>query len=169
MIDHAATRKGAAGLLSTVGLRLDPGTLVGQLSPGQKQLVEIARSLSLTARFLIMDEPTSSLTQKETDQLEAVVRELTSNGVCVIYITHRLAEVRRMADRVVGLRDGKNAGSLDRNQISHDSLIKLMVGREIKPPSHSDQVVTSSKAVLRLEDLRYAQSPLPGIFLAEIG
>ena len=165
LIDHAATRKGAAGLLSTVGLRLDPGTLVGQLSPGQKQLVEIARSLSLTARFLIMDEPTSSLTQKETDQLEAVVRELKSNGVCVIYITHRLAEVRRMADRVVGLRDGKNAGSLDRNQISHDSLIKLMVGREIKPPSHSEQVVTSSKAVLRLEDLRYAQSPLPGISL----
>jgi ribose transport system ATP-binding protein len=70
-----------------------------------------------------------------------------------------------MADRVVGLRDGKNAGSLDRNQISHDSLIKLMVGREIKPPSHSEQVVTSSKAVLRLEDLRYAQSPLPGISL----
>lgn len=163
LIDHGATRKGAAQLLEKVGLNLDPGTTVSQLSPGQKQLVEIARSLSMTARFLIMDEPTSSLTQKETDQLEKVVRDLKSQGVCVIYITHRLAEVGRIADRVIGLRDGKNAGSLERSQISHESLIKLMVGREIKPPARAGENNGNRVAVLQVKGVRNSQSPGQGI------
>ncbi len=163
LIDHAATRKGAVKLLEKVGLRLDPGTTVSHLSPGQKQLVEIARSLSMTVRFLIMDEPTSSLTQKETDQLERVVRDLKSQGVCIIYITHRLGEVGRMADRVIGLRDGKNAGNLDRSQISHNALIKLMVGREIKPPAPSGQNIPSQGTALQVEGLRHSQSGGDGV------
>jgi len=163
LIDHSATRKGAFQLLEKVGLKLDPGTTVSHLSPGQKQLVEIARSLSMTVRFLIMDEPTSSLTQKETDQLEEVVRDLKSQGVCIIYITHRLGEVGRMADRVIGLRDGKNAGNLDRSQISHDALIKLMVGREIKPPARPGQDSGAKGTVLQVEGLRHGQSAKEGV------
>jgi ribose transport system ATP-binding protein len=105
---------------------------VGRLAPGQKQLVEIARALSLKARVIIMDEPTSSLTQKETDCLYEVIDDLKKSNVAIVYISHRLAEVKRLADRVTVLRDGKNAGDLQKNEINHDALIRLMVGRDLK-------------------------------------
>ena len=99
-------------LLQRVDLNCLPGTIVSALSPGQKQLVEIARSLSLDVRILIMDEPTSSLTQRETETLYHVIADLKRSGVAVVYISHRLAEIEEIADRVVVLRDGKNAGEL---------------------------------------------------------
>ncbi|HEY9284190.1 MAG TPA: sugar ABC transporter ATP-binding protein, partial [Pyrinomonadaceae bacterium] len=83
------------------------------------------------ARLLIMDEPTSSLTLTETERLMGVVRDLRSQGVSVIYISHRLGEVRELADRVVTLRDGKNAGTLARDEITHDRMVRMMVGRDI--------------------------------------
>ena len=159
------TRVRARELLAKVGLGLDPARLVGALSPGQKQLVEIARSLSVKVRFLIMDEPTSSLTQKETSQLEKVVLELKAQGVCVVYITHRLAEVKRMADRVVGLRDGRNAGNLSRDLITHDSLIRLMVGREILAPVRSGNTGATKPNALELSQIRHADTPMEGISL----
>jgi ribose transport system ATP-binding protein len=122
----------ASRILSRVGLDASPRTLVSQLSVGQQQLVEIARALSLQSRVLIMDEPTSSLTQRETDRLYEVIRDLKRDGVSVLYISHRLNEVKEIADRVTVLRDGKNAGALTRQEISHDSLVRLMVGRELK-------------------------------------
>jgi ribose transport system ATP-binding protein len=122
----------ASRILSRVGLDASPRTLVSQLSVGQQQLVEIARALSLQSRVLIMDEPTSSLTQRETDRLYEVIRDLKRDGVSVLYISHRLNEVKEIADRVTVLRDGKNAGALARQEISHDSLVRLMVGRELK-------------------------------------
>jgi len=78
-----------------------------------------------------MDEPTSSLSQHETDQLFAVVRDLRSKGISILYISHRLGEVKELADRVLVLRDGRIAGELSREQIDHDRMVKLMVGREI--------------------------------------
>src|SRR4051812_47943271 len=94
--------------MARVGLTFEPSRRVGDLPPGQRQLVEIARALSMNARVLIMDEPTSSLTQAETDRLFEVVDDLRSKGVAIVYISHRLAEVKRLADRAVVLRDGKN-------------------------------------------------------------
>jgi ribose transport system ATP-binding protein len=122
----------ARALMDRVGLACDPGTRVGDLPPGQRQLVEIAHALALSSRVLIMDEPTSSLTQAETERLFAVVAELKRSGVAVVHISHRLAEVRQIADRVVVLRDGRNAGELARSDITHDALVRLMVGRELK-------------------------------------
>jgi ribose transport system ATP-binding protein len=122
----------AARILARVGLDVSPRTLVSQLSVGQQQMVEIARALSLESRVLIMDEPTSSLTQRETERLYAVIRDLKRDGVSVLYISHRLNEVKEIADRVVVLRDGKNAGELARQEISHDALVRLMVGRDLK-------------------------------------
>lgn len=122
----------ARAILDRVGLEVSPRALVAELSVGQQQLVEIARALSLESRVLIMDEPTSSLTQHETDRLYQVVRELKRNGVSVLYISHRLNEVRELADRVTVLRDGRNAGELQKVEISHESLVRLMVGRELK-------------------------------------
>jgi ribose transport system ATP-binding protein len=123
----------AAGLLRRVGLSESlVHTQVGRLAPGQKQLVEVARALSLKARVIIMDEPTSSLTQSETDRLYEVIDDLRAAGVSIIYISHRLAEVKRCADRVTVLRDGRNAGELAKADVSHDAIVRLMVGRDLK-------------------------------------
>jgi ribose transport system ATP-binding protein len=126
----------ARALLDRVGLACSPEALVGELPLGQRQLVEIARALSMRARLLIMDEPTSSLTQRETDRLFEVIGELKRAGVAVIYISHRLVEVSRVADRVVVLRDGRNAGELDRTQITHAAMVRLLVGRDLQQFFH---------------------------------
>ena len=94
-------------------------------------MVEIAKALSLKARILIMDEPTSSLTLTETARLLEVVRELKAQGVAIIYISHRLNEMEQIADRVVVLRDGANVGELAREEITHDRMVKMMVGRDL--------------------------------------
>jgi ribose transport system ATP-binding protein len=122
----------ACRLLERVGLEVAPNRLVGDLPLGQRQLVEIARALSRRARILIMDEPTSSLTQRETERLFEVIGELKRSGVAVVYISHRLMEVQAVADRVVVLRDGRNSGELAREEISHRRMVELMVGRDLK-------------------------------------
>jgi ribose transport system ATP-binding protein len=123
-------------VMRRLGLDCSPRTPVFRLSIGQQQLVEIARAVSLDSRVLILDEPTSSLTQRETDRLFEVLRDLKRDGVSILYISHRLAEVRQIADRVTVLRDGRNAGELRREEISHDAIVRLMVGREIKQFFH---------------------------------
>ena len=124
--------------LKRLGLNFSGKTPLIKLSIAEQQMVEIAKALSLNARILIMDEPTSSLTLTETERLLSVIKDLRSQGVSVIYISHRLGEIREIADRVVVLRDGKNAGELPREAIKHDAIVKLMVGRDIerfyKPP-----------------------------------
>ena len=122
--------------LKKVLLDCDPSTPVALLSPGRRQLVELARVLSMNARVLIMDEPTSSLSKRETDQLFDVMRDLRSCGVSIIYISHRLGEVSAVADRVAVLRDGCNAGELSHAQIDHDAMIRLMVGRDLEQYYH---------------------------------
>jgi ribose transport system ATP-binding protein len=148
-------------LLDRVGLNVPPARLVGDLALGQQQLVEIARALSLSARVIIMDEPTSSLTQRETERLFEVIADLKKAGVAVIYISHRLAEVKRVADRVVVLRDGKNSGELARDQISHDAMVRLMVGRELKQFFHREHAARGEARPPRLEvrDLRFQDGP----------
>lgn len=126
----------AAVYLQRLGLNLPPSTPVSELSLAQRQMVEIARALSQEARLIIMDEPTASLTPTETERLIAVVRDLKSQGVSVIYISHRLREIEVMADRVVGLRDGANAGELSREEITHDRMVRMMVGRELDRSIH---------------------------------
>lgn len=131
LIDKQRIRNESAELLARVGLKVSPDTLVDNLPIGQQQLVEIARALSVNARVLIMDEPTSSLSQHETERLLEVVKELRTNGVSVIYISHRLGEVKDLADRVTVFRDGENAGDLSRDEVTHDSMVRLMVGRDV--------------------------------------
>jgi ribose transport system ATP-binding protein len=132
LLDHARMDASARQLLDRVGLACDPQVRVDRLSTGQRQLVEIAHALALSSRILIMDEPTSSLTQKDTEKLFDVIADLKRSGVAVIYISHRLGEVQRIADRAVVLRDGRNSGELPREEIRHDALVRLMVGRELR-------------------------------------
>ncbi|MCH2210081.1 MAG: sugar ABC transporter ATP-binding protein [Fuerstiella sp.] len=131
LIDSRAIRQKCVELLGRVGLDVPPETIVHRLPIGQQQLVEIARALSIDARVLIMDEPTSSLSQHEAKRLFEVVKDLRNRGVSIVYISHRLGEVRELADRVTVLRDGENAGDLNRNDLSHDRMVQLMVGRDI--------------------------------------
>jgi ribose transport system ATP-binding protein len=121
----------AAGLAASVGIQSALTTLVDQLSPGQQQLVEIAKALSMSARILVLDEPTSSLSPREAETLFEVMRRLRAQGVSMIYITHRLPEVEGICDRVVVLRDGRRVGQLNRASMSRQEMVKLMVGRDI--------------------------------------
>jgi ribose transport system ATP-binding protein len=131
LIDKKNMRRDARRVLDLVGLNVDPATPLHRLTIGHQQLVEIAKALSVNARVLIMDEPTSSLSQHETENLFRVVKDLRRRGVSVIYISHRLGEVKQLADRVTVLRDGQNAGDLDRDRIDHDTMVRMMVGRDI--------------------------------------
>lgn len=117
--------------LDMIGLDIAPDTLVSRLTIGHQQMVEIAKAVSVNSRVLIMDEPTSSLSARETESLFRVVRELRKRGVSIIYISHRLGEVKEIADRVTVLRDGENAGDLRHEAIEHESMVRLMVGRDI--------------------------------------
>jgi ribose transport system ATP-binding protein len=144
--------------LAQLGLGISPDTAVAGLSIAQQQLVEIAKALSLKARVLIMDEPTSSLTLAETSRLHEIVGALRANGVGVVYISHRLGEVRAVADRAVVLRDGANVGSLSRDELTHDNMVRLMVGRDIAPHVHSLGGVGGNEC-FRVEGLRTARYP----------
>ena len=131
LVDRARVAAESQPFLDMLGLELAPGSMLSDLSLGQQQMVEIAKALSKEARVIIMDEPTSSLTLAETGKLLEVISALKARGIAVIYISHRLGEVEACADRVVALRDGKNAGGLARADISHDAMVSLMVGREL--------------------------------------
>ena len=127
----------ARQFLNRVGAEIDPDTEVRNLSMPEQQLVEIARSLGAGARILIMDEPTASLTQNEVHLLYSVVRDLRTQGVGVIYISHRMEEIFALADRVTVLRDGESIATQDTKGMNESTLIKLMVGREVSTPLSS--------------------------------
>lgn len=142
--------------LNSVGLDVDPQMLVRELTIGRQQMVEIAKALSIDARVLIMDEPTSSLSQREAEALFEVVLGLRDQGVSVIYISHRLAEIEKIADRVAVMRDGENAGELVGDQINHDAMVSRMVGRDVsrfyeRTQRRSDQAADGDEATPTLE------------------
>lgn len=143
--------------LDQLGLDISSRTPLNELSLAQQQMVEIAKALSLNARLVIMDEPTSSLTLSETQRLFEVTKDLRQRGVSVIYISHRLSEVEELADRVVVLRDGANAGFLAREEISHDRMVKLMVGRDLDRTHTAPPTITRPKyfEVRNLRTRRY--------------
>ena len=118
-------------LLDRVGLKIRPQTMVRDLSVAQMQMVEIARALARNVRVLILDEPTSSLTERETERLFEIIASLRERGVGIIYISHRLEEVFRIAQRVTVLRDGKLVGTLPTSEASEDQLVRMMVGRDL--------------------------------------
>jgi ribose transport system ATP-binding protein len=119
----------AQALLDRVGLDLPADTPVSRLTAGQMQMVEIAKALSINARAIIMDEPTSSLTAGESEHLFKIVATLKRDGIAVIYISHRMEEVLRLSDRITVLRDGKYVGDLPGADATHDKIVSMMVGR----------------------------------------
>ncbi|MGE5590433.1 MAG: sugar ABC transporter ATP-binding protein [Bacillota bacterium] len=151
-LDWAAMRQGSLEALARLGLRLDPGRRVDALSVAEQQMVEIAKALSTNARILIMDEPTSALTQREIDSLFHVIRQLRSEGVGIIYISHKLDEVFALADRITVLRDGRLVGTYEAADLDHARVIQLMVGRELSE-MYPKVAVERGEAVLSVRGL----------------
>ena len=130
-IDWAARRARATALLASVGARIDVDREAASLSLPEQQLLEIARALGAKAKLLILDEPTASLTPQEVDRLFTLLGGLRAAGTAIVYITHRLGELPRLADRVTVLRDGTTVGTEEMKGVTEARLIQLMVGREV--------------------------------------
>lgn len=127
-------------LFEHVGIDIEPTTMVSKLSVSMQQLVEIAKAISFDAKVLILDEPTSALSEKEIDRLFTVIRELTTKGVAIVFISHKLDEVFTIADQISVLRDGLMVGTLKKEEATRDEIIRMMVGRHIEdmyPPKSS--------------------------------
>jgi len=124
-------REEARRILERIGADFEPSEKVGRLSVAQRQMVEIAKALSRRARIMVMDEPTASLTEGEVKRLFEIVKGLKEEGVGVIYISHRIEEVFEVADRVTVLRDGKVVGTRPVRELDRETLIRMMVGREV--------------------------------------
>ena len=136
-IDRRKVRERARELLAAIDLDVAPGTPLARLSQGERQLVEIAKALGSDARIVIFDEPTTSLTARESERLFAQIGRLKARGIGVIYISHILGDVMRLCDQVTVLRDGHVVGSAAKSEMTVDRLITLMVGRtidQIYPP-----------------------------------
>ncbi|MDF1739751.1 MAG: sugar ABC transporter ATP-binding protein [Verrucomicrobiales bacterium] len=132
VIDRKAMEREAAKIFEQFDIDIDPRKLVGELTVGYQQLVEIAKAMSQNAKMLIMDEPSAPLTQTEVQALYAMVEKLKSAGVTIIYISHRMDEIFRLSDRVTVLRDGEKVKTLQTAETNLDELVTLMVGRELK-------------------------------------
>jgi ribose transport system ATP-binding protein len=152
LIDRGALRNRVTPLLERLGCDFSADRIVSSLSIAQCQMLEIAKALSLDAKLIIMDEPTSSLTIAETNRLLEVVADLKRAGVAMIFITHRLNEIEQCADRVVVLRDGIVVGELDRAAIKHDTMIRLMIGRDLKA-LYTQPAAPPKAAVMELRGL----------------
>lgn len=131
IIDHKTMNSEAEKWLKDVKMSFNPRAKLGTLSIGQMQSVEIAKAVSQNAKLVILDEPTSSLTDNEVDALFSIVRELKARGVSMIYISHKMAEIRQIADDITIMRDGTYVGSWEVKDISDDEIVKQMVGREL--------------------------------------
>jgi ribose transport system ATP-binding protein len=131
LVDRLAMRTAARRLLDDLEFAVDPDAVVGFLSRAEQQMVEIAKAFRGQVSVLILDEPTASLTEKEAENLFALVGALKARGVGIIYISHRMQEIRRIGDRITVLRDGRRVGTVDAHATDEDRLIEMMAGRPV--------------------------------------
>ena len=154
MIDFSKLWKDADEVLSRFGARFSSKTKISDLTVSEQQLVEIAKSVSLDCKLLILDEPTSSLTDKETNKLFEVVRSLKQEGISVLFISHRMPEIFAICDRVSVFKDGRFVCTMNTSDINSDDIIRAMVGRELGnlyPPKSN--CIDKTKEILKVENL----------------
>jgi ABC-type sugar transport system ATPase subunit len=166
LIDFKAMIGQASGLLARLGLQVDPRAAVHGLRVGQQQIVEIAKALALNARVIIMDEPTSAISEREVDALLDLIRGLTDQGVAVVYISHKMDEVFRIADWITVMRDGRTVGSEPRGNLSPDGVVRMMVGRDVKAGLVQNRKATGPE-VLRIDGMSLPHPDRPGDFLVK--
>jgi len=169
MVRYGALFKQAQQVLSELDVAVDSRISVEQLSIANQQLVEIAKAISLDCKILILDEPTSALTDHESDRLLAFLKRLANEGVSILYISHKLKEIFMSADRVTVLRDGKYIGTHVISEVEPDDVIRMMVGRELGNiyPDKSTRVTQSR--LLEVQNLRLPDSPISNNFYLQEG
>lgn len=140
-------------LLDSMNVKLDARTKVENLTVAQQQMVEIAKAISFNSEVLIMDEPTAALTEAEIDELFRIIGELREKGVGIVYISHRMEELKKICNRVTVMRDGQYIGTKEMNEITIDEIIHMMVGREIYVSGQQEVFDESAPVVLRVENL----------------
>ena len=150
-IDRRAMERGCAPVLERLGAPFTPRTIVGTLSVAEQQMVEIARALHARSRILVLDEPTTALSARETERLFALVRQLRADGIALLYISHRMAEIYELSDRVSVLRDGSDVGTLDRAGLSAEALVKMMVGRDLSSFYTKDHAAAGTRGPVAME------------------
>ena len=151
-IDFNKLYSDADTLLKKLNITKSSRELVGNLSIGEQQMVEIAKALSLDAKIIIMDEPTDALTDKETESLFNVIRELKSEGKAIVYTSHRLKEIFEICDYITVLRDGKYVGTEDLANLTEDTMIEMMVGRKLTD-QFPRKIIELGDTVLKVENL----------------
>ncbi|TCL54757.1 methyl-galactoside transport system ATP-binding protein [Hydrogenispora ethanolica] len=159
-VDHSKMYRDTQAIFKSLEMAIDPLTIVGSLSVSKVQSIEIAKAVSFDAKVIIMDEPTSSLTENEVEHLFRIIRELKSRGVAVIYISHKMEEILRISDEVTIMRDGKTVGTWPAAELTTDLIIARMVGRDLTqrfPERHN----TPGDVLLKVEGL---SSPFPKSF-----
>jgi ABC-type sugar transport system ATPase subunit len=154
LVDQGARRKATQVLLEQVGSSIDPDLKVSELTVAHQQMTEIAKALAMDARILIMDEPTSTLPDAEVDILFGIIQQLRAKGIAVVFVSHRLEETRRIADRVTVLRDGQFVGEESVEDVSDQQIIRMMVGRSVdtlypKTEATPSDVVLSVRGLTR--------------------
>lgn len=143
----------AKALLDSMNVKIDPATMVDALTVAQQQMVEIAKALSFDSEVLIMDEPTAALTESEIDELFRIIFELKAKGVGIVYISHRMEELKKICDAVTVMRDGEYIGCRDMSAVTIDEIIEMMVGREIFEEAHDLNREQSHEVILDVEGL----------------
>jgi ribose transport system ATP-binding protein len=155
-VDRAAMVAGCADVLARLGAEFGPNSLVADLSIAERQMVEVARAIHANSKILVMDEPTTALSSRETEKLFTIIRRLRSEGLAIIYISHRMAEVYELSERVTVLRDGTYVGTLEPGNVGPEAIVRMMVGRDLSSfykKAHSAESARHGEPVLRVQNL----------------
>jgi len=170
LIDRAGMFAGCAEILENLGATFGPRTLVGDLSIAEQQMVEVARAIHARSRILVMDEPTTALSSRETERLFKVILRLKAEGLAIIYISHRMAEVYELSERVSVLRDGGYVGTLSGDEIKPESIVRMMVGRDLSSFYKKEhRPGTVNRPVLEVTDLGDGRRVKRGTFTLHAG
>jgi ribose transport system ATP-binding protein len=156
LIDKRKMNKMAGEILNSIGIKVNPKRIIRYLNTADKQMVEIARCLTMKTKILVLDEPTSSLTKKEVEKLFAMMRDLKAKGISIIFISHRLDEVFDICDRITVMRDGRVIDTLDADKTNTHEIVTLMIGRELSEMFARERV-EPGKELLRVENLSYKE------------
>ncbi len=154
-VDHKREIKEAKEYMDRIGLDVNPKTLISRISVAKKQLVEIAKAISNDVKLLVLDEPTAAITDKETEMLFEIIRELKSQGIGIIYISHRMSELFEIGDVCTVMRDGEYVGTVNIKDTTEDELTEMMVGRKVSFEKIENKNIDREDVVLSVKDLGY--------------
>lgn len=165
LLDRDTLNKKAKAELQKVNLDIDPGTPVSELSCGQMQCVEIAKALSFQARVVVFDEPTASLSEKESQVLFQIIEDLRKQGVCIVYISHRMEEVFQLSDRITVFRNGTYIDTVETKRVTEPDLIKMMIGHELDgSKACGSEFVNREHVIMEVKNVRVYPKSSPVSF-----